>query len=702
VDNNDSIHIDIPVNELTISEAKIELKQLAKSIAKYDRYYYQLDAPSISDAKYDIYRKRNIAIETRFPELIRKDSPSYRVGANPIKKFDEVYHAQSMLSLDNAFSEEDVIEFIARIKHFLCLSNTEKIELVAEPKIDGLSINLRYENGCFVQGSTRGNGSVGEDVTANLLTLKDLPQHISGKVPDILEVRGEVYMLRNDFINMNEARRVAGDKNLLANPRNAAAGSLRQLNPKITASRPLSLFCYALGETSENVANTHWDFLARLNEWGFKVNNLARLCYGIEDILEFYKTIKDKKTLLPYDIDGVVYKVNDFKLQNRLGQISRSPRWAIAHKFPAEQVQTIIYKISISVGRTGALTPLAILKPVTVGGVVINRATLHNEDEILKKDIRIGDTVIIQRAGDVIPQVVSVIKTKRPADSHPFIPLFICPVCGSNATKPEGEAIRRCTGGLICNAQRVERLIHFASKNAFDIEGLGEKSINFLFHAGYINSPADIFRLEKNPTLINQPKWGEKSTNKLFNAIRVRKIISLERFIYSLGIRQIGETMALLLAHHYRSFKTWYNSMLIASNDHECEIWEQLISIDQIGISIANNIIDFFKEKHNLQALNDLVEQLQQITDYSVPSQHISPIYGKTIVFTGSLQILSRNEIKARARELGAKVTRSVSTKTDYIVAGANSGSKLIKAKNLKIQILSEAEWIELIENHIS
>ncbi len=692
----------LPVDELTPLEATIELARLAEEIARHDRAYYQSDAPAISDADYDALRRRNAAIEARFPDLVRADSPSRRVGAVPAEGFGKVRHARPMLSLDNAFSDEDVAEFVARIRRFLGFDETRAVELVAEPKIDGLSISLRYEHGRFVQGATRGDGAEGEDVTANLRTLKDLPQQLSGSVPDVLEIRGEVYMLRADFLSMNETRRNDGEKTLFANPRNAAAGSLRQLDPKITAGRPLSLFCYALGETSESIAETHWDFLARLRAWGFKVNDRVRLCQGVEDALAFYHAIGDERALLPYDIDGVVYKVNRFDWQNRLGQVSRSPRWATAHKFPAEQVSTILREIGISVGRTGALTPFAILEPVTVGGVTVGRATLHNEDEILRKDFREGDTVIIQRAGDVIPQVVAVVEAKRPAEARPFEPKETCPVCGSHAVKPEGEAIRRCTGGLTCDAQRVERLIHFASRNAFDIEGLGEKNVDFLFRSGRIQSPADIFRLEEreNQTLLplrGQPGWGAKSTQKLFEAIRARRVISLERFIYGLGIRQVGAATARLLAHHYRSLDAWRNAMAAAAEDREGEAWRQLTAIDQIGPAVAGDIADFFLEEHNRQALDDLIGQLQRVEDFVPSARTDSPVAGKTVVFTGSLQTLSRDEAKARAQELGAKVAGSVSAKTDYVIAGADAGSKLAKARELEIRILTEEDWLALI-----
>ncbi|MTJ82072.1 MAG: NAD-dependent DNA ligase LigA [Telmatospirillum sp.] len=693
----------IPVDQLTPLDAAAELAGLAAEIASHDRAYYQADAPSITDADYDALRQRNAAIEARFPELVRADSPSRRVGAAPSEGFGKVRHARPMLSLDNAFTDEDVREFDQKIRRFLGLEDDQPVEMVAEPKIDGLSISLRYEKGRFIQGATRGDGSEGEDVTANLLTIADLPKVLSGDAPDVLEVRGEVYMLRSDFFAMNEARKAAGDKTLFANPRNAAAGSLRQLDATITASRPLSLFCYASGEASEPVAETHWGFLNRLRDWGFKVNDRVRLCQGVEEVLAFYHAIGSERAALPYDIDGVVYKVNRLDWQTRLGQVSRSPRWATAHKFPAEQVETVLREIAISVGRTGALTPYAILDPVTVGGVVVGRATLHNEDEIMRKDFRAGDTVLIQRAGDVIPQVVSVTLAKRPEDARPFVPPEVCPVCGSLAVKPEGEAIRRCTGGLTCDAQRVERLIHFASRRAFDIEGLGEKNVEFLFSTGRIRSPADIFRLEEaeKDTLLplkTQPGWGARSTQKLFDAIRARRVIPLDRFILALGIRQVGEATARLLARHYHSFDGWNSAMRAAAAERESggEAWQQLTAIDQIGPGVAGDIADFFREEHNLKALEDLAGQLERIEDF-VQASATSPVAGKTVVFTGTLTGMSRDEAKARAQDLGAKVAGSVSSKTDYVVAGADAGSKLAKARDLGVTILSEEEWLTLI-----
>jgi DNA ligase (NAD+) len=689
-----------PVDQLTPIEAAAELTRLADEIARHDRAYYHLDAPSVSDAEYDALRRRNEGIEARFPDLIRSDSPSRRVGAAPAEAFGKVRHTRPMLSLDNAFDDQDVREFVARIRRFLGLGDDEAVELVAEPKIDGLSISLRYERGRFVQGATRGDGAEGEDVTANLRTLGDLPQDLIGPAPALLEVRGEVYMLRADFLKLNQARAAEGEKTLFANPRNAAAGSLRQLDPKITAQRPLSLFCYALGDVSDEIADSHWAFLARLRSWGFKVNDRSRLCRGFDEALAFYHAIGEERALLPYDIDGVVYKVNRFDWQNRLGQVSRSPRWATAHKFPAERAQTLLKEIGISVGRTGALTPFAILEPVTVGGVVVSRATLHNEDEIMRKDFRAGDTVVIQRAGDVIPQVLGVILDKRPPDARPFIPPAVCPICGSHAVKPEGEAIRRCTGGLTCDAQVVERLIHFASRNAFDIEGLGDKNVDFLYRTERIRAPADIFRLEQRESdkpLRDEPGWGARSADKLFEAIRARKTISLDRFIYALGIRQVGEATARLLALHYHSLETWRTAMLAAAGDRGGEAWLQLISIDQIGPAVAGDIADFFAEDHNLAALADLVAQMERVEDFAAPVSRDTAVGGKTVVFTGTLETMSRDEAKARAQALGAKVAGSVSAKTDFVVAGADAGSKLNKARDLGVAILSEQEWLALI-----
>ncbi len=697
-----SASADIAVEELTLEQAAEELARLAGEIQKLDIAYHQKDAPLVSDADYDALRQRNVAIEQRFPELVRQDSPSRKVGAAPAEGFGKVRHSRPMLSLDNAFSDEDVQDFEAKIRRFLGLPAEEVVEFVAEPKIDGLSISLRYENGRFVQGATRGDGVEGEDVTANLKTLKDLPQTLQGSAPAVLEVRGEVYMARADFFRLNEQRAEAGEKTLFANPRNAAAGSLRQLDSAVTATRPLSLFCYAQGEIGEPVGATHWEFLERLRSWGFKVNERSQVCHGSADLTEFSHKLGTDRAGLPYDIDGVVYKVNRLDWQQRLGQVSRSPRWAIAHKFPAEQAVTQLLEIRTNVGRTGAITPYAVLEPVTVGGVVVSRATLHNEDEIKRKDFRAGDWVVIQRAGDVIPQVVEVILEKRTGELPEWQPKDHCDICGSLAIKPEGEAIRRCTGGLQCEAQIVERLIHFVSRDAFDIEGLGEKNAEFLYKTDRIKSPADIFTLaerESRPQLLplkNQMGWGEKSVGKLFDAIEARRRIGLDRFIYALGIRQVGQATARLLALNYHTLINWRAAMEELSGGPESSSWQHLISIDQIGPSVAEDLAAFFAEPHNLKVLDDLQAQLT-VMDFVSNVSADSPVSGKTVVFTGTLVGMSRDEAKARAQSLGAKVAGSVSAKTDYVVAGADAGSKLTKARDLGVTVLTEEEWAALI-----
>ncbi|MFM9844964.1 MAG: NAD-dependent DNA ligase LigA [Dongiaceae bacterium] len=687
----------IAVKDLTESQAKAELARLAKEIAHHDQLYHQQDAPEISDAEYDELKKRNEAIEKRYPALRRPDSPSLRVGAAPAAGFAKVTHARPMLSLDNAFDEDDAREFVARIRRFLGLPESEPIEFVAEPKIDGLSASLRYKDGKFVQGATRGDGTVGEDITANLRTLKDVPPTLHGKhVPAVLEVRGEVYMRRADFRKLNEERAKAGEP-LFANPRNFAAGSVRQIDPKMTAARPLRFFAYAWGEVSEPVAKTHWDFLDRLHDWGFQVNPERKLCPTIDTALDLYRDIAARRATLPYDIDGVVYKVNRFDLQERLGFVSRAPRWAVAHKFPAEQAQTILREITIQVGRTGALTPVAELEPITVGGVVVSRATLHNEDELARKDIRVGDTVIIQRAGDVIPQVVSVIDDAAHKRRKKFEFPDRCPICNSHAVREEGEAVRRCTGGLICPAQAMERLRHFVSRNAFDIEGLGWKSIEELFADGLIKTPVDIFLLaKKRDALMEREGWGEQSVANLMRAIEIRRTIPLERFIYALGIRQVGEATARLLARNYGSYEAWRDGMTAAAKDPEGAAYQELDSIEGIGPSVAADILAFFGEKHNLKILDDLARELQ-IQDFVQPKSSGSAVAGKTVVFTGTLEKMTRNEAKARAESLGAKVAGSVSKKTDYVVVGADAGSKATKAAELGVKTLTEDEWLTLI-----
>ena len=684
-----------PIEELTAAEAAAELDRLATEIGRHDRLYYLDSAPDIADADYDELRRRNQSIEARFPDLQRADSPSLRVGAPPAEGFAKVEHGTPMLSLDNAFNSDDVTEFFARVRRFLGFDAEDPVDVVGEPKIDGISAAVRYEAGKFVVGATRGDGSVGEDITANLRTVRDLPLRLGGAgVPDILDIRGEVYLGREEFFALNTARENAGEA-LFANPRNAAAGSLRQLDSRVTAGRGLHFFAYAWGEVSSMPAATQWEFLARLNEWGFRTNPLARLCASPEDVLALYEEIGRARASLNYDIDGMVYKVDRLDWQERLGTVSRAPRWAIAHKFPAERAETVLREITIQVGRTGALTPVANLEPVTVGGVVVSRATLHNEDEIARKDVREGDTVIVQRAGDVIPQIVEVILDKRPAGARAFDYPERCPECDSLAAREEGEAIRRCTGGLICPAQAVERLKHFVSRDAFDIEGLGARNIESFWRDGWIKTPGDIFRLESREKagelgLNDRDGWGEKSIENLFQSISERRSIGLDRFIYALGIRQVGQATARLLARQYGTIDAWRSAMN-GAQDREGEAYDELIAIEGIGAAVAEDILEFFAEPHNSDALGDLAAVLS-IAAVEAPASD-SSVAGKTIVFTGTLETMTRAEAKSRAESLGAKVAGSVSKKTDFVVVGAEAGTKAKKAEGLGVAILSEDEW---------
>jgi DNA ligase (NAD+) len=681
------------VDTLTEGDAVEELAYLAREIAHHDAAYHTHDAPEISDADYDALRRRNAAIEARFPALIRPDSPSNRVGGAPESGFAKLRHRTPMLSLDNAFDATEFAEFCARAKRFL--GRTEPLVFVAEPKIDGLSINLTYERGHFVHGATRGDGTEGEDVTANLRTMKSVPDRLHGHAPAQIEIRGEVFMTKADFLALNQAQAEAGAK-VFANPRNAAAGSLRQLDVRITAGRPLSLFAYAQGESSEPVAATHWEYLERLKAWGFDVNPLSRRLGNETDAEAFQNEIGLARSGLGYDIDGVVYKIDDLGLQRRLGFVGRAPRWAIAWKFPAEQATTVLRDIRIQVGRTGALTPVAELEPVNVGGVLVARATLHNEDEIARKDIRVGDTVVLQRAGDVIPQIVSVVMDRRPADAVPYVFPEICPACGSHAVRPPGEAVRRCTGGLICPAQRVERLIHFVSRPAFDIDGLGEKTIQEFYSEGWLHGPADLFKLpEREAEIAVRDGWGKLSAANLSRAIAARRTVTLERFIYALGIRRIGATNAKLLARHYGQYDNWLTQMLAATTVGSDERLE-LGSINGIGPTIAEELTDFFGEQRNIDALKELTAELT-IQPAARAEAADSPIAGKTVVFTGTLETLTRPEAKARAEALGAKVTDSVSKKTDIVVVGADAGSKARRASELGVRTMTEAEWQDLV-----
>ncbi|NQV99249.1 MAG: NAD-dependent DNA ligase LigA [Rhodospirillales bacterium] len=689
---------EVAVDQLTELDALVELKRLAREIASHDIAYHQKDAPRISDAEYDALRRRNEALEARFPKLVRPDSPSKRVGAPVAGGFGKVRHARPMLSLGNAFSDDDVIEFFARVRRFLNLESDAAVEVIAEPKIDGLSVSLRYENGAFTLAATRGDGMTGENITANIRTLPDLPQQLTASnVPDVLEVRGEVYMAKADFLALNERQTAAGAK-VFANPRNAAAGSLRQLDTAITASRPLSLFVYAMGEVSGPVGDSQWAFFENLRAWGFQVNPQTRLCRSAEEALAHYRHIGALRSGLDYDIDGMVYKVNRFDWQQRLGFVSRAPRWATAHKYPAEKAETVLNAIDIQVGRTGVLTPVARLEPITVGGVVVSNATLHNEDEIRRLDARVGDHVIIQRAGDVIPQVVEVLIEKRPPHAVAFEFPTQCPVCSSAVVREEGEVARRCSGGLICPAQAVERLKHFVSRNAFDIEGLGGKHIESFWQDGLIRTPADIFRLpDKIKQIEGREGWGEKSIENLFDALQARHNIELPRFIFALGIPQIGQATGRLLARHYGSLANWYAAMDKAQ-DPDSESYQDLINIDGIGVSMAADILAFFAEEQNRAILDDL-DRLLTVQEFVAPDVNASPVAGKTVVFTGTLETLGRSEAKAKAESLGAKVAGTVSKKTDIVIAGPGAGSKLKKAEDLGVRVMTEQEWIELIQD---
>jgi DNA ligase (NAD+) len=710
------------VEKLSSAEAEKELDRLAREIAEHDRRYHGEDAPTISDADYDALRRRNAAIEERFPLLVRPDSPSHRVGATVSEKFAKVVHRRPMLSLDNAFSDEDVAEFLGRVRRFLGLKEDETITVTAEPKIDGLSASLRYEKGLLVQGATRGDGQEGEDITANLKTISDIPLRLKGKPPAVLEVRGEVYMTHKAFDALNKRQEKDG-KPTYANPRNSAAGSVRQLDPAITASRTLNFFAYTWGEISELPAKTQWGMLEKFRDYGFAVNPLIKRCETLEQILDFYRDIETRRARLGYDIDGVVYKVDRLDLQERLGFVSRSPRWATAHKFPAEQAETVLEDIEIQVGRTGKLAPVARLKPVTVGGVVVRNATLHNEDEIERLDARIGDTVVIQRAGDVIPQIVRVILEKRPRNAKPYKFPTLCPVCGSHAVREVDEKTgkvdvdRRCTGGLICDAQTVERLKYFVARDGFDIEGLGGTMIELFHEKGLLKEPADIFALTEKPEKVakalaehraqlseerravegkervkakTKKDEGEgKLVDNLMVAIERRRTISLDRLINALGIRHVGETTARLIARHYRTIDAFLEGMK-APTAHE-----ELESLEGIGGVVAEAIGDFFAEKHNVKALDRLLAWLK-VTPMAAAAR-TSPVSGKTVVFTGTLERMTRQEAKARAEALGAKVSGSVSAKTDIVVAGPGAGSKLKDAQKHGVEIMDEDAWLSLI-----
>ena len=691
---------DIPVPDLTPVQARRELRRLAAEIAKHDQLYYQDEAPAVSDAEYDALRRRNLAIEDRFPEEKRKDSPSDRVGAPAAvaQGFSKVRHARPMLSLSNAFDDADVQEFEARIRRFLNLAEEEPVDLMAEAKIDGLSLSIRYEAGALVMAATRGDGEEGEDVTRNVRTIEDVPETLPNGAPEVLEVRGEVYLSHSEFQRINAEREASGET-LYVNPRNSASGALRQLDSTITASRRLRFFAYSWGEVSAPLAGAQSEALERLAAFGFTVNPLTRKTLGAAGAIEAYQEIEAARPDLDYDIDGVVYKVDRLDWQDRLGQVARAPRWAIAHKFKAEQAETQLLGIDLQVGRTGALTPVARLEPVFVGGVTVSNATLHNAGEIERKNIWIKDFVTIQRAGDVIPQVVGSIEGKRPSDAYAFTFPTRCPVCDSEVTRgaDDEDAVARCAGGLICSAQRAERLKHFVSRNAFDIEGLGGKRVEELIERGAVKSPADIFRLRRRAEELGirtWEGWGETSVANLFAAIEARRNIGFDRFLFGLGIRQVGEATARLLARHYGDIERLQEAMRAVS-DKDSEAYQSLVAIDGVGESMAEDLAAFFHDSNNRTIVADLASEVS-IEEVAAPSGADSVIAGKSIVFTGGLDAMSRGEAKARAEAMGAKVVGSVSKKTDIVVVGTDAGSKAKKAADLGLEIWEEAKWLEI------
>jgi len=697
---------DIAVADLNLAQARGELARLAQVLARANAAYHTQDAPDLTDADYDTLKQRNAAIEARFPALKRPDSPSEQIGAAPAEGFGKVTHRVAMLSLGNAFSDEDVVDFDAGVRKFLGATGT--LSYTAEPKIDGLSLSLRYENGALVTAATRGDGAVGEDVTANARMVADIPQTLTD-APEIIEVRGEVYMSHADFAALNARQAETSDKQF-ANPRNAAAGSLRQLDATITRARPLRFFAYAWGDLSAPLADTQMGAIRRLADLGFVTNPLTTLCDGPDDMIAHYRQIETQRATLGYDIDGVVYKVNDLGLQRRLGFRSTTPRWAVAHKFPAELAWTRLDSIDIQVGRTGALSPVARLKPVTVGGVVVSNATLHNEDYIKGrgskgeeirggKDIRVGDWVQVYRAGDVIPKIADVDLSKRPAGAQPYVFPQVCPQCGSEAIREEGDAVRRCTGGLICPAQAVEKLKHFVSRGAFDIEGLGAKQVEQFYTDGWVREPADIFTLRERfgnglQQLKNREGWGDKSAANLFDAIDARREIPLHRLIFGLGIRHVGEQVSKLLATH---FGTWeaFETALTQADIGAGAAWDDLMNIDGVGAVLAQSVITTLQQAAERASIDRLVAQLD-VQAAARPTSD-SPVAGKTVVFTGSLEKMTRAEAKARAESLGAKVAGSVSAKTDLLVAGPGAGSKAKKAAELGIETLDEDGWLTLI-----
>lgn len=691
---------DIPARDLTDLEAAAELAFLAKEMARAERAYYQNDDPVMTDAAYDALKKRNEEIERFFPHLIRADSPSKHVGAKASEDFAKVAHSVPMLSLANIFTDGDVYEFIDKIRRFLGLDESETPQFMAEPKLDGLSFSALYVNGKFARGATRGDGMVGEDITENLKMIPDLPLTLDGAdVPERMEIRGEVFMNKADFFALNDEQLEKGAKPF-ANPRNAAAGSLRQLDPRVTKRRRLSLFGYTFGEVSAEKWATHAEYLEKIRGWGFPVNPENRLCSSADEIVAYFKSLGERRSGLAYDIDGAVYKVNRRDYQERLGFVARSPRWAIAHKFPAEQAVTRLENIRVQVGRTGVLTPVADLQPVNVGGVMVAHATLHNEDEIKRKDIRVGDFVVVQRAGDVIPQIVRVVSEKRPADSVPFVFPTQCPVCGSRVVRDEDQAAQRCSGGLVCPAQAVEKLKHFVSRDALNIEGFGAKNTQSFFERGWIKTLGDVFDLEPlhGAEIRKLEGWGDKSADNLFSSIRkVQSGVPMDKFLFALGIPQIGQATARLLAAHYLNM-TDFLAQIAAARDAESDAYKELTAIESIGEIVARELLDFFEEEHNRAEVARLLAQIK-VFDFEPAARNDNPLAGKTVVFTGTLPTLTRSEAKAKALAVGAKVAGSVSKKTDYVVLGADAGSKAEKARELGVSTISEDEFVALCNN---
>ncbi len=685
-------------DSMEASEAAAEMARLAAELAEHDRRYHGEDAPAVSDADYDALMRRYTELEARFPDRAPADGPGLRVGSRPAPGFEKVVHARPMLSLRNAFDEEDVGEFVRGVRRFLSLAPEEPLAMTAEAKIDGLSIALRYEGGRLVQAATRGDGREGENVTRNIETVESVPKRLSGRAPDVLEVRGEIYMAHGEFRRLNDEREREGLP-LYANPRNSAAGSVRQIDPAVTAARHLRFFAYGWGEIGERPAETHSAWLERLEEWGFEVEPNGTRAEDAGALIAAHRAIGELRAALDYDIDGVVYKVDRIDWQERLGFAGRAPRWAIAHKFPAERAETVLEDILVQVGRTGALTPVAVLRPVTVGGVVVSRATLHNEDEIGRKDIRVGDTVVIQRAGDVIPQILEVRLDRRPEGTGPFSLPETCPVCGSEARRDGGDVVRRCTGGLFCRAQAVERLKHFVSRGGFDIEGLGRKHIE-AFHAdGLIEAPADIFRLrDRRADLLERDGWGEQSVDNLLAAIDDRRRVPFDRFLFALGIRHIGEGNARLLARHYGNLDALLEAAASAVS-REGEAWDALIGIDGMGAGRAEDLVAFLADPRSARMVEALAAEVTVEGAASIAStagEDVGALAGKTVVFTGTLAALSRREAKARAEQIGMRVVGSVSAKTDLVIAGEAAGSKKRRAEELGVRVLTEDEWLEL------